>query len=424
MGQCVDAIIVGGGLSGLTCAHYLHAAGRSFLLLEAASQVGGRVRTDLQDGYRLDRGFQVFLTSYPESQRVLDFDQLDLRPFTPGALIRCDDRFRRVADPWRTPLLALIGWLTGGISLRDGLALARWRKQALNTPLDRWLAREELSTEESLRKMGFSAAFRDSFFRPFLGGVFLDGGLETSSRMADFVFRMFCAGEAVLPAHGMQEIPRQIANRLPAGSIRCGAFVTDIEGTTVRLKEGEQLTARNIVIATQAPECRRLLYDAYPAEGRGVTCLYFAMDVPPHTEPVLVLNGTGRGPINNLVVLTAVSPAYAPAGRSLVSVSILGCAEDEAALEDKVRDQLEEWYGSRVQGWELLQSYRVRYALPAVPCPALQSVSKPALVRSGVFNCGDHCDVPSINGAMASGRRAAEAVIAAVQEPSASRSST
>lgn len=408
----MDAIIIGGGIAGLTCAHYLQKAGKSFLILDAAREVGGRIRTDVQDGYRFDRGFQVFLTAYPEAQAVLDYGALDLKRFTPGALIRTDRGFARLTDPWRDPIGGLMSLFSRVATFRDRLTIARWRNRVLTTPLDRLLAADEVTTEESLRRMDLSTKVRESFFRPFLGGIFLEEGLETSSRMMDFVFRMFSEGDAALPAQGMQEIPRQIARRLPVGSIRSEAKVAGVEDASVYLQDGEKLTARSIIVATQAPECRRLLYDPYPAEGRSVTCLYFSGDQAPHFEPTLVLNGTGRGPINNLAVLTAVSPDYAPAGKSLISVTILGCAEDDQALEDKVRRQLEEWYGAVAKPWELVQSYRIRYALPAIPCPALQTIAKPAMVRPGLFVCGDHCNTPSINGAMASGRRAAEAAAA------------
>ncbi|MDA0660889.1 MAG: NAD(P)/FAD-dependent oxidoreductase [Planctomycetota bacterium] len=411
----MDAVIIGGGLAGLTCAHYLNAAGKSFLVLDAGSEIGGRVRTDFQEGFRFDRGFQVFLTSYPEARRVLDYDKLNLRYFNPGALVRTDNRFCRFVDPWRRPWQGLLGLFTRSMTFRDGITIARWRNHVLKTPLDRLLASEEVTTDEALRRMGFSNTVRETFLRPFLGGIFLDAGLETSSRMMDFVFRMFCSGDAALPAEGMQAIPRQIAAGLPPGSIRSGTPVASIEDNSVHLQNGETISARCVVVATQAPECRRLLYDPYPADGRSVTCLYYTMQVPPHSEPTLILNGTGRGPINNLAVLSAVAPEYAPPGRALVSVTVLGCAEDDAALGEKVRRQLEEWYGVVARRWEMLQSYRIRYALPAIPCPALQTVSKPSVVRPGVFACGDHCDTPSINGAMASGRRAAEAVIAAEQ---------
>jgi phytoene dehydrogenase-like protein len=414
MEQKLDCIIVGGGLAGLVCARRLAAAGKSFQLLEASDEVGGRVRTDVVDGFRLDRGFQVFLTAYPEAKKILDYDKLQLRSFEPGALVRHCGKFHRLSDPLRRPQHALSTVLSPAATLADKLKILSFRSHTNAGDLDSLYRRAEHSTLDLLRDRGFSEVIRERFFRPFLGGVFLDHKLETSSRLCEFVFRMFSTGQAALPAEGMQAIPRQLADGLPESSVRTNCPVKSVDDGSVTLASGETVDAKTIVIATDAPTSRMLLGDTFPADGRSVRCFYFAADKAPLAEPILVLNGDGEGPINNLCVPSQVSAAYAPSGKSLVSVTSLDCDTAEDELRSSVEKQLVEWYGNAASHWAHLKSYTINYALPVQSPPGLEPVEKPAEVRPGLYICGDHCDTASINGAMASGRRAAESVIATV----------
>ena len=263
---------------------------------------------------------------------------------------------------------------------------------------------------EALRRAGFSGQIIEPFFRPFLGGVFLDHELVTSSRMFEFVFRMFATGTAALPRHGMGAMARQIAQQLPDGTLRTDARVASLASTHVQLASGEELQAGAIVVACEAPAADSLLGVQEAPEGKGVTCLYFAAEQPPIQEPILVLNGDGNGPINNLCVPSQVTPNYAPADQSLVSVTVLGTRDDD--VEAATRGQLREWFGAEVDHWRHLRTYVIPYALPAQAPPALSPVAKPAVRGAGLFVCGDHLDTASIQGAMVSGRRAADQVVA------------
>ena len=407
----LDAIIVGGGLAGLVCARRLSDAGLSFQLIEASDQVGGRVRTDEVEGFLLDRGFQVFLTAYPEAKQALDYEELKLRSFEPGALVRYRGKFHRFSDPWRRPQHVFATALSPIATLSDKLRIASFRKHTTRGGLSDVYNRVEQPTIEMLRDRGFSENIIERFFRPFLGGVFLDRELQTSSRMCEFVFRMFSKGDASVPAKGMGEIPKQLASQLPPSVMRTNTRVESVEGRQVRLSSGEQQSAHAVIIATEAPAARALLHDSYPADGRSVACVYFAAPKPPIEEPILVLNGDGEGPINNLCVPSQVSPNYAPVGQSLVSVTVLDYHSGQEAPIDQIRAQLTDWFGQTVADWRHLKTYNIQYALPAQSPPALQPVAKRTQVHEGVFVCGDHCDTGSINGAMASGRRAAEATI-------------
>jgi protoporphyrinogen oxidase len=405
--------IVGAGLAGLNCARRLQELEIPFVIYEAADAVGGRVRTDIVDGFRLDRGFQVFLPSYPEAKRVLDYESLDLKPFVRGALIRYRGAFHRIADP-RSELLSVLSAAFGPIgTIRDKFRLPLFaREMSRGEPADDETATDQ-PTLDLLRWVGqFSDELIVQFFRPFFGGVFLEGDLRTSARFFRFVFRHFLAEAATVPALGMQDIPDQLAYRLPEGSIRLKETVERVEPGFVELFGNRRISARAIVVATEGNAAHRLLGERVPpVMMNGTITLSYDAAESPVREPILVLDGEGRGPVNNLVVMSECSSQYAPAGHALVSASIVGVpnASDEE-IDRKAREQLRDWYGMSVDGWRLLRVQRIPEALPDMSVGILNPWQRPVRLHPGLYVCGDHRDQGSINGALESGFRAAQAV--------------
>jgi len=407
-----DVVIVGGGLAGLACARHLHQHNISFQIIEASDALGGRIRTDRVAGFLLDRGFQVLQTAYPEAQNMLDYGKLDLRAFFPGALIRIDDNSYRIADPFHKPLEAFESLFSPVGTLGDKIRLLRFRQRLHRLSIDEIFKREELTTLESLQKSGFSPAIVSSFFRPFLRGIFLEKGLNTSSRMFEFVYKIFAEGSTTLPAQGICSIPDQLAGQLPKESIRLNTKVASVAPGSALLEYGEQMKAKAIVVATEGPEANRLVPELEPVRSCGTTCMYFVAEYDPLGAPILVLNGDGSGIINHLSVPSSVAPSYAPAGSFLISVSILGIPdEDDNALGTIVRAQLKSWFGPRVNSWRSFRTYRIRHALPSQAFPALAQPQRPVKIQQGLYVCGDHRDSASIHGALVSGRRAAEAIL-------------
>jgi len=415
----VPVAIVGAGLAGLACARTLAKARVPVTILEATDGVGGRVRTDVVDGFRLDRGFQVFFTAYPEARAVLDYGALDLRAFTPGALIRAEGLFYRALDPVRRLLAALAGVLAPIGSFRDKANVLRFRRQVLSASVESIFSAPEQTTQAALGAFGFSYRILDRFFRPLFGGIFLDPDLATSSRMLRFVYWMLAEGDTTLPAEGMEAIPRQLAAALPEGAVRLRARVTSIElgghSALLLVEGGERLRAGVVVLATEGDAAAALTGLLPAPKPRPVTCVYFSADRAPLDEPLLVLDGERRGPVTTLAVPSRVAPGYAPAGGHLISATVLGAqGESDAALEARVRRQMGSWFdAAAVARWRRLKIYRIPFAHFEQTSGVLEPPQRPVRLRPRLFVCGDHVENASINGAMVAGRRAAEAILAA-----------
>jgi phytoene dehydrogenase-like protein len=408
-------VIVGAGVSGLSCAIHLQNRGLRVVLLEAGDEIGGRVRTDRMDGYLLDRGFQVLLTAYPEAQDMLDLEALRLGSFAPGAMVRTKSRFAHVVDPFRRPGEALRTLFSGLATPLDALRIARLRQRVgRGVPLD-LLRKPSQGMLDALKGEGFSERIIEGFFRPFFGGVMLDRELRGSSRALEFLFRMFAEGEAALPAQGMGAIPSQLAARLAPATLRTRTRVARLDRSGVTLESGERIDARAVVVATAARAAAKLIPGLPVPEANPACCLQFDAPAAPPVGDFLVLNGTDEGPVNELCVPSRVVPGYAPAGRTLVSASVLApVIRDDDALEAAVRSQLTNWFGPEVSSWRLLRIDRIPDALPSQPPGPFQPECRSAQLSDRLFICGDHRDLASLQGAMASGRRAAMEVAEAV----------
>jgi phytoene dehydrogenase-like protein len=406
-----EVLVVGAGVSGLVAAVELKRCGFSVLVLEAADDIGGRVRTDRVEGFLLDRGFQVLLTAYPEVRRRLDLQALELREFEPGVIVRCGGKFHTVSDPVRRMRKALKSAFAPIGTAGDKLLIAELRGDLLDQSIDEILSQPEITTLEALREYGFSERAIERFFRPFLGGIFLDPTLATSSRMFRFVYRMFSQGMAALPNGGMQQVPRQLARQLGEERVRLNATVQQVWEGGLRLDSGEEMAADAVIVACDPVHAARLLPDArVRSTMRGARCLYFAANESPVDGRYLVLNGEGEGPINNISVPSAVAPGYAPKGLHLVSVTVLHSPLDEEHVLHDVRQQLFDWFGEKANRWQFLRSYHIENALPDQTLGNGGVRMSPVQVTQKIFVCGDHCGTASLNGAMLAGRRAAEAV--------------
>ena len=399
--------VVGAGLAGLAAAIEATTAGHDVVVLEASDGPGGRVRTDEVDGFRLDRGFQILLTAYPEAGALLDYDSLDLRAFSPGALVRHDGAFHRIADPLRAPTRILDTLRAPLGSPIDKVRILAFRRAVNRGDLADLWRRPETTARRRLADAGFSDTIVERFLGPLFAGITLDPDLSGSSRVLEFVFRMLAGGDAAVPARGMGRMAEQLAARLPAGALRLSSAVRSVEPGKVTTEGGELIEADAIIVATDMTEAARLT-GSDDRGWRSVTTVWLAADEPPLTEPILVLGGSGTGPLNSLAVMSEVSPHYAPPGRSLIAAS---SPRVQADLVDDIKAQLQRWYGPVAAGWEVI---RVDEIPRAHPCQPVGHERAGALATAeGIVVSGDHVRDASINGALGSGRAATRAAISA-----------
>jgi phytoene dehydrogenase-like protein len=418
-----DVTIVGAGLAGLCCAVRLEQAGMSVKLLEADDAPGGRIRTDRVEGFRLDRGFQILLTGYPELSQHFDLKALRLRAFSRGALVWHGGRFHHFADPFRGSLGDALGIAIDPIiTIRDKVRIVQLRNRVKRgETADLFRSREE-STRHFLEEYGFSAKAMERFFIPFLAGVFLERDLMTSSRYFQFLFRMFALSDATVPENGMEMLPRQLAVRLRAGTLESGVRVTslrrDKRNFVVEAERGRDYSTAHIVLAIDDAQVRSLLRNGESGDAvpwNRTTTFYYAAARTPIDGPLIALNGDGpsAGPVNHAVVVSQASARYAPPGWHLVAANVVGRAPQSGAqieqLEREVRAQFVRWFGKDAASWNVVGGYPIVQALPM--CAHAEWRRSNAQLTDGVYVCGDSRETPSIDGALASGRRAAEAVL-------------
>ncbi|WP_266367389.1 NAD(P)/FAD-dependent oxidoreductase [Tellurirhabdus rosea] len=404
-----SVVIVGAGMAGLTCAVYLKQAGLDALIVEASDGVGGRVRTDRVDGFRLDRGFQILLTAYPETKRLLDYTALRLQSFRSGALIRDEDRWMLFINPLQEPTGIFPTLFSPVGTFADKLRVVELMGRVSGIPTYDLFRQQATSTQSFLEDFGYSDRIINLFFRPFFGGVFLEDSLRTSSNFFEFCFKTFYSGDAAVPALGMQAIPDQLAARLDASQIRLNTPVEAIEGQTLRLANGETIQADTIVLAVDAHAAQRLLGTPTEPRFNKTTCTYFAAPASPKPEKLLMLNPHRQAAVHNVAIMSDVARDYAPAGQTLISVSTQGLdAVNQEGLTERIRRELTDWFGEEVKAWRWLRTYHLPEALPQYNADARPA---PLKLAENLYQCGDQTSYPSLNAAMQTGREVAQQII-------------
>lgn len=404
--------IIGAGIAGLSAAVYLHKKGHSVQIIEASDKVGGRIKTEIINGFRFDLGFQVLLTAYPETKALLDYEKLNLKKFLPGAAVLYDGGQFEIADPFRRPSATFATLFAPVGSLKDKINTFVLKIKLLQITIPAIFKQKEQSTLKQLSDYGFCTKMINRFYKPFFSGIFLENQLTTSSNMFDFVMKMFSEGDAAIPALGMEEIPKQLLSMLPQNTVVYNTKVLKINGNKVITDNGFEYETEKIIIATEAVSLAENYIQKPKGNHHQVTNVYFESNFAPTKKAIVILNASeNKKWVNNLTVLTNVSKDYAPNGKILISVSYNGIpAIDDGILSENIKNELKQWYGEKVFNWKLLKVYRIDYALPNQNNVTDELTAAQMQIDANVFICGDHLLNGSINAAMKSGRLVAELI--------------
>ena len=406
-------VIIGAGVAGQTAARHLIKAGHDVIIFDGEDRPGGRLKTDQIAGFRLDRGFQVYFTAYPNAAKELDYEALDFRIMEPGALVQSKSRLHEIHRD--KPVAAA---LSGFIPLSDKFATISMLTELQKRSAVHILEGADETAESALRNAKFSEEYLDKFLRPFFGGIFLDRSLQVSSAMFKFVWKMLLAGDTVVPKLGMEEISNVLELGIPIERFKMGSMVSEVivrDGAAVgvKLASGEEVAASKVVVATDAGAASKLSGVPFDTVTRGSTCIYFHAPEAPVHRPIIVLNGDKTGSVNHVVPMSEVSKAYAPPNDHLVSATILGVdTRDNQVLADAVKDELAHWFpDARVDRWRPLRVYRI---------PGAQMAQRPGFRRDlpanvtstkNLFLAGEFTEYSSIDGAVLSGQKCAAAMM-------------
>ena len=405
-------VVVGAGLAGLACARRLLAHGLNVRVLEASDAVGGRVATDRVDGFTGDRGCQVLNTAYPALRRAVDLDRLALRPLPRGARIRRRGRLADVPHPFASPTAAVRAATSGAASLPGKLSLARYAASLLASPAESVKRRPDVDAPTAWGEQ-VPAAVVDDVLVPFMSGVVLEAEITTSRVFTDLMMRMFALGTSAVPAAGMRALPEALAAHLPTGVVRLCSPVVEVGPGSVALRDGTEVDAAAVVVATDPWTAHRLVPGlGDPPLPRGVTTYWFAADPWPGQDGVLTLDADGSG-VTNSVVVTASAPEYSSDGRSLVATSVLHDGTRPALPADQARTVAAGLHRAPHDDWDLVATRDVPLALPAMTAP--HPLRRPVhLATHDLWVAGDHRDTSSIQGALVSGHRTATSVARAL----------
>ena len=400
--------IIGGGISGLIAARVLEEHGLSATIIEATDRLGGRVKTDVVDGYSLDHGFQVLLTAYPAAKKYLDFDALELQEFLPGSAIFKNGKQKIIGDPLRNLSLLLPTLFSGIGTVNDKVKILALNRRLKKKSIQNIFAEKEQTTRVYLENIGFSEAIITNFFTPFFSGIFLENKLETSSRMFEFVYKMFGEGNAALPKDGIQAIPKQLFEKLKSTTIIFNTKVKSVENGSIKLESGETLKSNFTIIATQASGLVSNLKNQ-ATQWKSCDTLYFEVAKREIKKPLIGLIAAHNALINNIFYHTSLQTS-ATATKELLSVTVV----DKQNLTNKqlvteVQKELKEL--CNIDSCTFIKQYNIPMALPNLQDIQYEMLPSETRLTETIFLAGDTQLNGSLNAAMIAGERAALEVI-------------
>jgi protoporphyrinogen oxidase len=403
--------IIGAGISGLIAAQVLENYGYAPTVIEATDRVGGRVKTDRVNGYQLDHGFQVLLSAYPAAQKYLDYDALDLQPFLPGASIFKSSKQKIIGDPLRNLSLLFPTLFSGIGDFSDKFKILKLNQKLKKKSLEAIFSEPEQSTQEYLEKLGISNGIITDFFKPFFSGIFLETQLETSSRMFEFVYKMFGEGQATLPKAGIEAIPKQLLTNLKTTSFRYNTKVKSLKDGEITLKDDTKLESHYTIVATEASGLISNLKQQSTAWKSCVT-LYFETNSRVIDQKLIGLTPKSGTLINNIFYNTSLETVTDPQ-KELLSVTVIDTQGlSNASLIEAVKTELNECCG--ITTTNFIKLYNIPKALQKLTDLKYEMMPSETRLTDRLFLAGDTQLNASLNAAMISGERAALGVIASI----------
>ena len=400
--------IIGGGISGLIAARVLEEYGLSATIIEATDRLGGRVKTDVVDGYSLDHGFQVLLTAYPAAKKYLDFDALALQEFLPGSAIFKNGKQKIIGDPLRNLSLLLPTLFSGIGTVNDKLKILALNRRLKKKSIQNIFAEKEQTTLAYLENIGFSETIITDFFIPFFSGIFLENKLETSSRMFEFVYKMFGEGNAALPKDGIQAIPKQLFEKLKNTTCVFNTKVKSVENGSIKLESGETLKSNFTIIATQASGLVSNLKNQATL-WKSCDTLYFEVAKREIKKPLIGLIAAPNALINNIFYHTSLQTS-ATATKELLSVTVIDRQNlTNKQLVTEVQKELKEL--CNIDYCTFIKQYNIPMALPNLQDIQYEMLPSETRLTETIFLAGDTQLNGSLNAAMIAGERAALEVI-------------
>ena len=396
--------IIGAGVSGLIAAYELEQEGYHPIIIEQTDEVGGRVKTIHEKGYALDLGFQVLLSAYPLAKKYLDLEALELHKLESGALIYVNDKAYRIGDPMRNWKMLFPTIFSDIGSISDKLKVLKLNNRLKRKSIHEIFESRETTTLQYLIEFGFSPKIIERFFKPFFAGIFLESNIQTSSRMFEFVYKMFGEGYAAIPKLGIGEISNQLKNKLHNTEFIFNCEVKDITNDKILMVSGENLPHDGVIIATNSTSMIRS-HKGADMKWKSCMCLYFEVDQTNIPANTIALIADGGNYTNNLYAYTDVKT-----GKTILSVTTLEhMNKTDAEIIENIIAEVKKYTGALKV--DFIHHYRIKQALPDIQNLKMTVQSAENQVMDNIFLAGDALMNGSLNAAMESGYIAAKSLL-------------